>query len=96
LLNPAVHEDEYNYEESLTSTIEIPMTGVTTTILKRIVEFCEDRIAEPMSTIEVPLKSYLMSDVVQNYYVEFANVEEGTLRVLIMAAYLMKINALVD
>jgi hypothetical protein len=79
-------------EPPANNTIEIPIADVSTTILQRIVEFCEHHtIVEPMMTIEKPLQSNLLSNLVQNYYVEFVNVEVETLCDLIMAARFMKI-----
>jgi S-phase kinase-associated protein 1 len=86
------HEDE----ESPDVPIEIPITNVSTAILKQIVEFCEHHVTEPMVKIDQPLKSHVMSDVVQDYYAEFVNVEQETLRDLIMAANFMNINPLLN
>jgi S-phase kinase-associated protein 1 len=76
--------------------IEIPIVNVKTAILKKVVEFCEHHVTEPMSDIEKPLKSDNMTEVVQSFYANFINVDQETLFDLILAANFMDIKPLLD
>jgi S-phase kinase-associated protein 1 len=86
-----VFADEHDEE-----TIEIPIDNVKTAILKKVIEFCEHYVTEPMSEIEKPLKSDNMAEVVQKFYADFVNVEQETLFDLILAANFMDIKPLLD
>jgi S-phase kinase-associated protein 1 len=76
--------------------IEIPIVNVKTAILKKVIEFCEHYVTEPMSDIEKPLKSDNMTEVVQSFYANFINVDQETLFDLILAANFMDIKPLLD
>jgi S-phase kinase-associated protein 1 len=77
-------------------TIEIPFDNVDPKMLKKIIEFCEHHVAEPMSVIEQPLKSTTLSEVVQPYYADFVTVDDYTLKDMLMAANFMDIKPLLE
>ena len=80
-------------EEDLT---EIPLPNVKSTVLQKVIEFCEHHKEEPMTEIEKPLKSQNMNEVVQKWYADFVNVEQVLLFELILAANYMDIKPLLD
>jgi len=80
-------------EEDVT---EIPLPNVKATVLSKVIEFCTHHRAEPMTEIEKPLKSAIMSEVVQKWYADFVNVEQVLLFELILAANYMDIKPLLD
>ena len=75
---------------------EIPLPNVKAEVLRKVIEFCEHHLEEPMSEIEKPLKSQAMGDVVQKWYAEFVEVEQVLLFELILAANYMDIKPLLD
>ena len=75
---------------------EIPLPNVKSTVLAKVIEFCTHHQTEPMSEIEKPLKSAVMSEVVQKWYADFVNVEQVLLFELILAANYMDIKPLLD
>merc|ERR1719373_837885 len=75
---------------------EIPLPNVKATVLSKVIEFCTHHREEPMAEIEKPLKSNIMSEVVQKWYAEFVNVEQVLLFELILAANYMDIKPLLD
>jgi S-phase kinase-associated protein 1 len=75
---------------------EIPLPNVKAQVLRKVIEFCEHHLQEPMTEIEKPLKSNNMSDVVQKWYAEFVDVEQVLLFELILAANYMDIKPLLD
>mmetsp|Transcript_9752 Transcript_9752/g.11311 ORF Transcript_9752/g.11311 Transcript_9752/m.11311 type:complete len:193 (+) Transcript_9752:97-675(+) len=77
-------------------TTEIPLPNVKSEVLKKVIEFCEHHLAEPMTEVEKPLKSQKMADVVQKWYADFVDLEQVVLFELILAANYMDIKPLLD
>jgi len=75
---------------------EIPLPNVKATVLSKVIEFCTHHKDDPMNEIEKPLKSAIMSEVVQKWYADFVNVEQVLLFELILAANYMDIKPLLD
>eukprot|EP00980_Cylindrotheca_fusiformis_P028530 scaffold22607_cov123-Cylindrotheca_fusiformis.AAC.27 len=75
---------------------EIPLPNVKAQVLRKVIEFCEHHLEEPMTEIEKPLKSQNMSDVVQQWYASFVDLEQVLLFELILAANYMDIKPLLD
>jgi len=75
---------------------EIPLPNVKAVILAKVIEFMQHSKVEPMTEIEKPLKSANMTEVVQEWYSTFVNVEQETLFELILAANYMDIKPLLD
>lgn len=75
---------------------EIPLPNVKSAILAKVIEFMQHFKVEPMTEIEKPLKSANMTEVVQEWYSTFVNVEQETLFELILAANYMDIKPLLD
>lgn len=83
-------------EDEDENTPEIPLPNVKATVLKKVIEFCTHYSSEPMDEIEKPLKSSVMSQVVQKWYAEYVNVDQALLFELILAANYMDIKPLLD
>jgi S-phase kinase-associated protein 1 len=75
---------------------EIPLPNVKAQVLRKVIEFCEHHLQEPMTEIEKPLKSQNMADVVQKWYADFVDLEQVLLFELILAANYMDIKPLLD
>jgi S-phase kinase-associated protein 1 len=75
---------------------EIPLPNVKAQVLKKVIEFCEHYLKEPMTEIEKPLKSQVMADVVQKWYADFVDLEQVLLFELILAANYMDTKPLLD
>jgi len=75
---------------------EIPLPNVKANVLSKVIEFCTHHGQESMTEIEKPLKSAIMSEVVQKWYADFVNVEQVLLFELILAANYMDIKPLLD
>lgn len=75
---------------------EIPLPNVKAQVLRKVIEFCEHHLEEPMTEIEKPLKSQNMADVVQQWYASFVDLEQVLLFELILAANYMDIKPLLD
>lgn len=76
--------------------LEFPLPNVKTQVLRKVIEFCEHHLEEPMTEIEKPLKSQNMADVVQKWYADFVDLEQVLLFELILAANYMDIKPLLD
>ena len=83
-------------DDNENSNVEFPLPNVKTPVLKKVIEFCEHHLQEPMTEIEKPLKSQNMADVVQKWYADFVDVEQVLLFELILAANYMDIKPLLD
>ena len=86
-------EDDDDEDDKAT---EIPLPNVKSEVLKKVIEFCEHHLEEPMTEIEKPLKSQNMADVVQKWYADFVDLEQVLLFELILAANYMDIKPLLD
>ena len=89
-------DEEENDDQDGSSTPEIPLPNVKAQVLKKVIEFCDHHLAEPMTEIEKPLKSPNMADVVQKWYADFVDLEQVLLFELILAANYMDIKPLLD
>ncbi|CAB9515148.1 phase kinase-associated protein 1 [Seminavis robusta] len=88
-------EDEDSDDEDDIKTIPLP--NVRSDILRKIVEFgTYYQETEAMTAIQTPLNSSRLEDLVQEYYVEFVNVENKMLFDLVAAANFMDIKPLLD
>lgn len=90
----AITEDAEDEGEG--ANIEIPLPNVKAEVLQKVIEFCEHHLDQPMTEIEKPLKSQVMSDVVQKWYADFVDLEQVLLFELILAANYMDIKPLLD
>jgi S-phase kinase-associated protein 1 len=94
LVKSMMDEDEDDDEQA--NVAEIPLPNVKAQVLRKVIEFCEHHLTEPMTEIEKPLKSQAMADVVQKWYAEFVDLEQVLLFELILAANYMDIKPLLD
>ena len=86
----------FSTEDGDEDVTEIPLPNVKATVLSKVIEFCTHHREVPMTEIEKPLKSAIMSEVVQKWYADFVNVEQVLLFELILAANYMDIKPLLD
>jgi len=92
LVKPMVAEDEDEETEQ-----EIPLPNVKSTVLAKVVEFCNYHVTNgPMKEIEKPLKSANMAEVVGEWDANFVDIEQEMLFELILAANYMDIESLLD
>jgi S-phase kinase-associated protein 1 len=89
-------EDDEDEDDEDSKPTEIPLPNVKSDVLKKVIEFCEHHLQEPMTEIEKPLKSQNMADVVQKWYADFVDLEQVLLFELILAANYMDIKPLLD
>lgn len=92
LVKSMMDDDDDDEQE----TKEIPLPNVKAQVLRKVIEFCEHHLEEPMTEIEKPLKSQNMADVVQQWYATFVDLEQVLLFELILAANYMDIKPLLD
>jgi S-phase kinase-associated protein 1 len=89
-------DEDAEDDDDANSPTEIPLPNVKAQVLRKVIEFCEHHLTEPMTEIEKPLKSQNMGDVVQSWYADFVNLEQVLLFELILAANYMDIKPLLD
>mmetsp|Transcript_85171 Transcript_85171/g.127637 ORF Transcript_85171/g.127637 Transcript_85171/m.127637 type:complete len:172 (+) Transcript_85171:87-602(+) len=89
-------DEDAEDDDDANSPTEIPLPNVKAQVLRKVIEFCEHHLTEPMTEIEKPLKSQNMGDVVQSWYSDFVNLEQVLLFELILAANYMDIKPLLD
>lgn len=87
---------EMTEEDDEDDELEVPLPNVKSSVLRRVIAFCEHHVQEPMHDIEKPLKSSNMSEVVSEWDANFVKVEQDLLFELILAANYMDIKSLLD
>ena len=76
---------------------DIPLPNVRTEVLQKVIEFCTHYRDDPMKTIEKPLKSFNMEELVGPWYANFVkDLEKEMLHQLMLAANFMSIEPLVS
>ena len=75
---------------------EIPLPNVKDTVLIKVIEYCTHYKEEPMTSIQTPLKSSKIEELVQPWYAKFVQVEQTLLFELVTAANFMDIKPLLD
>ncbi|CAK4072015.1 unnamed protein product [Aphanomyces euteiches] len=75
---------------------EIPLPNVKSSVLSKVIEFCNHHHNNPMQEIEKPLRSGDMHDVVSEWDASFVDIEQDLLFELILAANYMDIKSLLD
>ena len=75
---------------------EIPLPNVKSAILAKVVEYLQHYNVEAMTEIEKPLKSSNMTEVIQEWYATFVEVDQEILFEMILAANYMDIKPLLD
>jgi S-phase kinase-associated protein 1 len=75
---------------------DFPLPNVTSGVLEKVIEFCKHFQEEPMTTIQTPLKSSKLEDLVQQWYADFVKVPKTLLFDLVAAANYMDIKPLLD
>ena len=75
---------------------EIPLPNVRSAILIKVIKFMNHHMIEPMTDITKPIRSNNMSEIVQEWYANFVEVDQEELFELILAANFMDIKPLLD
>ena len=96
LVASTIEEEEDDDDDEETDR-EIPLVNVTDVVLTKVIEFCRyHTMVEPMTSIQTPLKSSKIEDLVQPWYAEFVKIELSLLFELVTAANFMDIKPLLD
>mmetsp|Transcript_9956 Transcript_9956/g.18854 ORF Transcript_9956/g.18854 Transcript_9956/m.18854 type:complete len:163 (-) Transcript_9956:2128-2616(-) len=91
LISAMIEDDNDISTESV-----VPLPNVKSNILKKVIEFCEHHVNEPMMDVEKPLKSSVMSEIASEWDAKFVDLEQEVLFELILAANYMDIKSLLD
>ena len=83
-------EDETDYSDP------IPILGVNTENLTKIIAFCTHILEEPLPEIEKPIRSNVFRDIVPPWYDTFADMDHSALFELVEAANYMDVKSLLD
>jgi S-phase kinase-associated protein 1 len=75
---------------------DIPLPNVSANVLSKVIEFCKHYQEEAMTSIQTPLKSSKLEDLVQQWYADFVKIEKNMLFDLVAAANFMDIKPLLD
>ena len=89
-------DTEEDMEQEEPKAVEVPLPNVSTNALRKIVEFCELQLEEPMKELERPLKSDKMADIVQAPFAKFVEMDLDLLFEVVLAANYMDMKPLLD
>lgn len=88
-------QDSIDEDEDV-SNAQIPLPNVKSSVLHKVIEFCEYYQKEEMTAIQTPLKSAKLEDLVQPWYAQYVKVDQVMLFELVTAANFMDIKPLLD
>eukprot|EP00980_Cylindrotheca_fusiformis_P017943 scaffold5703_cov132-Cylindrotheca_fusiformis.AAC.2 len=92
-----VDDDDDDDDEEGSNVREIPLPNVKDVVLQKVIEYCTHYATqEAMTTIQTPLKSSRIEEMVQPWYADFVQVEQNLLFELVTAANFMDIKPLLD
>ncbi|KAL3811493.1 hypothetical protein ACHAXA_004401 [Cyclostephanos tholiformis] len=90
-------EEDIDEDDDDGGVVEIPLPNVKATVLAKVIEYCTHyKMVEPMTPITLPLKSNRISEIVQDWYARFVDVDQTMLFELVTAANFMDIKSLLD
>ena len=89
LLKGQIEDNEDNEED-------IPLPQVKKAILEKIIVYCKYITQNAPPEIDKPLRSNQLSDVVNEWYADYVNVEQELLFELILAANFLDIKSLLE
>jgi S-phase kinase-associated protein 1 len=92
LIKTMIPEDDDDDSEAQ----EIPLPNVKTAVLKQVIDFCKHYLEEPVTEMKKPLESGNLSELVQEWYVSFVNLDKEPLFELILAANYLGIKQLLE
>lgn len=69
---------------------------IKSSILRKVIEFCQHHVDNRLPEIEKPLRSANLADIVPEWDAKFVDVSQEELFELILAANYMHINSLLD
>jgi S-phase kinase-associated protein 1 len=75
---------------------DVPLPNVKSSVLVKVIEYCEHYNVDKMTDITTPLKSSKIEDLVQPWYSDFVKVDQVMLFELVTAANFMDIKPLLD
>jgi S-phase kinase-associated protein 1 len=88
--------DEEDDDEDESSLPDIPLPNVSADVLGKVIEYCKYYQDDEMRTIQTPLTSSRLEDLVQEWYAHFVKVDKNLLFDLVAAANFMDIKPLLD
>ena len=89
-------EDDSDSDDDNDNAKTVSLPKVSSEILKKVVEYFKHYQEEAMTPISSPLKSARLEDMVQEWYVQYVDVDEKTLFDLVSASNFMDIKPLLD
>lgn len=89
-------DEDDDGEEEETEIKEMSLPNVSKDVLEKVIEYCTHYHEEPMASIQTPLKSTKLDELVQPWYASFVQVERTMLFDLVAAANFMDIKPLLD
>eukprot|EP00536_Pseudo-nitzschia_multiseries_P017473 jgi/Psemu1/248184/estExt_Genewise1.C_15790005 len=97
LIATTIDDDDDDDDDDDEMDREIPLPNVKDVVLLKVIEYCTYHTnEEPMTSIQTPLKSSKIEDLVQPWYAEFVKIEQSLLFELVTAANFMDIKPLLD
>lgn len=89
-------DDDDNDDGNNPSMPDIPLPNVSADVLGKVIEYCRYYQEDEMRTIQTPLKSNKLEELVQEWYADFVKVDKNLLFDLVAAANFMDIKPLLD
>ena len=89
-------DDDDNDDGDSPSMPDIPLPNVSADVLGKVIEYCRYYQEDEMRSIQTPLKSNKLEELVQEWYADFVKVDKNLLFDLVAAANFMDIKPLLD
>lgn len=96
LVKETLGDDDEDGNDEDDANPDIPLPNVSADVLGKVIEFCKHYQEDEMRSIQTPLKSHKLEELVQEWYAEFVKVDKTLLFDLVAAANFMDIKPLLD
>jgi S-phase kinase-associated protein 1 len=96
LVRETLGDDDDDADTTDPNMPDIPLPNVSADVLEKVIEYCRYYQDDEMRTIQTPLNSNKLEELVQEWYADFVKIDKNQLFDLVAAANFMDVKPLLD